>query len=194
MKKTERFDHSAEQTIIRRIEQQWKVRVAELGDPYDCGLCFIDSDERILAWLRVVRRKNPNADLVVDVRTLTEVIPFVWASRKPLVFVVDFPGGLRYAIWKPGMADFCRYRPDPEKGQTLYDTYWDAVIPAAELKPLGLTFPEALTESPKGRKIRVQAGTGETPMKPAVPVVRAPRKATEKSSRWPNIIQVRRNW
>ena len=187
----ERFDHSAEQTIIRSIEQQWQTRIAELGDPYGCGLCFIDSDERILAWLRVVRRKNPKADLVVDVRTLTEAMPFVWASGKPLIFVASFPDGFRYVVWKPGMADFHRFRPDPEKGQTLYDTYCDAVIPAAELKSLGRRLPEALVESLGVRKTAAPAEAGKTPKTPVsvVPGVHTQRRRKQKPPQWRNILQ-----
>jgi hypothetical protein len=65
------------------------------------------------------------ADLAVDIRELKEVMPFVWASGKPLIFVAAFQYGVRYAIWKPGMADFRPYYPDPEKERTPYDVYWD---------------------------------------------------------------------
>jgi hypothetical protein len=195
MKVTEQFEKDAEGDIVRSIVRQWQVSVTSLGDPYYSGRCFVDPDARILAWLRVFRRSDPKADLVIDIRNLAEGMPFVWASGKPLILVVACPDGLRYAIWQPGMSDFHRYRPDPKKGQTLYDIYWDAVIPAAELKPLGRTLPEVLAESLSVRTIPVAAGAGKTPKKPssAVPVGRARRKATQKSCRWPNIIQDRRN-
>jgi hypothetical protein len=144
-----------------------------------------------LAWLQVFRRSDPKADLVIDIRTLTQVIPFVWASGKPLILVAAFPDGLRYVIWQAGMADFRRYRADPEKGQTLYDTYWDAVIPAAELIPLGRRLPEPLVEGLSVRKIPAPAKAGKAPKMPVsvLPGVQTQRRRKQKPPQWRNILQ-----
>jgi hypothetical protein len=195
MKVREESEYEVEQKMIANIQRQWHVRIAHLGHPYYGGFCFVGPDKSILAWMRVFLIRDPAADLTMDIREFEESMPFVWAIGKPLIFVAAFPYGLRYAVSQPGTADFRPYYPDPEEGQTPYDIYWDAVIPAAELKPLGRTLPEALSKNLSVRKTPASAGAGLTPNKPvsAIPVVRAPRRAKQKASRWPDIIPERKN-
>jgi hypothetical protein len=129
----------------------------------------VDSDGRILAWLRVFERKELRDGLKFDIRRLTEAEPFLSASGRPLVLVARFSEGLRYVMWKPGLADFIPYWPTHDE-QMEYDEYWDAVIPADELQPLGWILPREIARGigVRGRK----------------------RPAKQKGPQWRNIIEV----
>lgn len=186
-RKREQSEYKTEEEIIRNVRKQWKVSVRELSGPYHRVLCLVDPHKQVLAWL-CISPGDPKAEPTVDIRNLTGAMPFVWASGKPLILVASSPDGLRYAIWRPGIADFRPYEPDHE---LRYEAYWDAVIPAAELKPLGRRFPVVRGNNLGVDTIPAPTGTGETPIQPsgAVTVIRGRRRAKEKWSQWADVIR-----
>jgi hypothetical protein len=113
MQKTDGYDDKlkAGSYVIQQINERWHVGVAHLGEPYYGGDCLVDPYGRILAWVRIFQRKELKDGLEFDIRWLTEAAPFLSASGRPLVLVARFSEGLRYAIWKPGLADFFPYIP-----------------------------------------------------------------------------------
>jgi hypothetical protein len=130
----------AEFNIKRQIKECWGMGIAYLDEPYHGGDCLVDAHGRILAWLRIFQRKELKDGLKFDIRRLTEVMPFLSASGRPLVLVVRSSKGLWYVMWKPKLTDFVPHRPSCDE-QTLYDEYWDAVVPTRALKPLGQGLP-----------------------------------------------------
>lgn len=152
MQKTDGYDDNlkAESYVIQQITERWHVGVAHLGEPYYGGDCLVDPHGRILAWLRIFRRKELKDGLKFDIRRLTQAAPFLSASGRPLVLVARFSEGLRYAMWKPGLADFILYRHTCDE-QTEYAEFWDAIIPADELRPLGWVLPLEIARGIGGR-------------------------------------------
>ena len=145
MRKKDQLDHSeTEEQIISGIKHYWQVGIADVGKPYRGGYCLVDPDGRLIAWLRVFSRKHLTNGLRLDARRLIEVTPFVSASGRPLVIVVQVSGRLSYVVWKPRVADFYPYVPTPDAGQTEYDFDWDAVIPVDNLKPMSHGLPQGL--------------------------------------------------
>jgi hypothetical protein len=146
MHKLNQLDHSeTEEQIISGIKHYWEVGITDVGEPYHGGYCLVDPDGRLLAWLRIFSRKHLTNGLKFDVRRLMEVTPFVSASGRPLVIIVQVSGRLTYVVWKPGVAEFYSYVPTRDNGQIEYDVYWDAVIPGTKMKPMGHSLPRELT-------------------------------------------------
>ena len=133
------------------------------------GDCLVDPYGRILAWVRIFQRKELKDGLKFDIRGLTQAAPFLSASGRPLVLVARFSEGLRYVMWKPGLADFFPYRPSCDE-QTPYDEYWEADIPADELQPLGWVLPREIARGIRGRSRK--------------------RPVKRKGVQWRNIIEV----
>ncbi len=159
-----------ESEIIRTIRQRWRAGVAEIDEPYYAGYALVDARGRVLAWLRIFARGNLGKGLEFDIRQLTEMMRFVSASGKPLLLVARFPDGMRYAAWKPGIADFYAYRPSVEDGHFLYEKYWHAIVPATALRPIGQGLPDEVVAKHPAR-----TGT---------------RARKQKFSKWPNVLEL----
>jgi hypothetical protein len=69
-----------EARVMSTIKKNWQLDVSYIEDPNYHGRCLVESSGLIVAWVHSCERRDPKAELCIDIRHLLEVMPLMLAN------------------------------------------------------------------------------------------------------------------